>query len=144
MTAPPIDIPLMAPQLTATLEQTHVAFHVTPENHPLLAYQLVIPKTWAFSKAFGPVSTGPLVTEGLGFFARSADPRSPVIAVTLTAIPFEVPIDAWGRLAFAAEGWQVVDARWFAGALGLFFDVVGTRVRDGVVLVSVPLGRSRE
>jgi hypothetical protein len=127
-----LDIPMMAPDVAATLEQTHVMFKGTPKERPLFAYRLAVPRTWAFSEAFGPVPEGPLASQGLGFFAGSAAPEAPVIAVTVTAIPFDVPVDAWMRMAFAAEGWTVVSAKWFPGAQGVFFDVTGTRVRDGV------------
>ncbi|HEY4184165.1 MAG TPA: hypothetical protein VGP07_03810 [Polyangia bacterium] len=126
-----LQIPMMAPRVTATLEQTHVTVKVTP-NNPLFAYQLTVPKGWAFSEQFGPVPTAPFEPQGMGFFAVSAESDAPVIAVTVTSIPFEVPIDTWARLVFAAEGWTIVSAKWFPGAMGPFFDVTGTRVRAGV------------
>lgn len=127
-----LDIPMMAPDVVATLEQTHVIFKATPKERPLFAYRLAVPRTWAFSESFGPVPQGPFASQGLGFFAGSAAPEAPVIAVTVTAIPFDVPIDAWTRLAIEAEGWTVVSAKWFPGAQGPFFDVTALRVHDGV------------
>ena len=126
-----LDIPMMAPDVVATLERTHVNFRATPKLRPLFAYQLVVPKTWAFSESFGPVPEGPFAAQGIGFFSGSVESDTAVIAVTVTAIPFEVPIDTWMRLTFAAEGWTIISAKWFPGAGGLFFDVTGMRGRDG-------------
>jgi len=126
-----LDIPMMAPDVVATLDQTHVRFRGTPTHRPLFAYEVVVPKTWAFSQDFGPVPEGPMVPQGLGFFTGSVQPDAAVIAVTVTALPFDMPIDTWMRLSFAAEGWTIVSAKWFPGGEGLFFDVTGTRIRDG-------------
>jgi hypothetical protein len=127
-----LEIPMMAPDLVATLEHTHVNFEAVPKQLPLFTYRLLVPKTWAFSQEFGPVPDGPLTSQGLGFFAGSAEIDAPVIAVTVTSLPFEIGVDEWTRLSFVAEGWTIVSAKWFPGAHGLFFDVTGTRVRDGV------------
>lgn len=129
---PPLDIPVVAPQMTARLEQTHVLLKLTPEPTSQFAYELAVPKGWAYSAEFGPVSDGPLLPRSLGFVAGSAEPDGPVIGVTATLVPFEIPVDTWTRMSFAAEGWTVVVARWFPGATGLFFDITGTRVVDGV------------
>lgn len=118
--------------MTAQLEQTHVLLRITPEPTPQFAYELATPKGWAYSAALGPVSDGLLLPRSLGFVAGSADPQGPVIAVTVTPVPFELPVDTWTRLSFAAEGWTVLSAEWFPGAAGLFFDITGTRVVDHV------------
>jgi hypothetical protein len=60
------------------------------------------------------------------------DPHAPVIAITSTPVPFEVPIDALAQQSFAAEGWQIVRARWFPGPAGLFYDVTATRIVNDV------------
>lgn len=125
------DIPFSAPNVTAALEQTHIKLRVTTEGLPTYSYSLAVPRTWAYSKQFGPVPAGPFSARGIGFVAESARPGSPVIAVTVTPIPYEIPIDAWIKKTMVGEGWTLVSARWFAGA-GLFFDVVGTRVINGV------------
>ena len=135
MTETPLDIPYKAPHVEATLAQTHVRAVITPTNHPLLTYDLLVPKGWAFSSEFGPVTQMLLVPEGLGFFAGGADPHAPVIAVTATPCPFEVPPDAWIREALRAEGWTTVKERWFPGSNGMFFDITGTRTVDDVELV---------
>jgi hypothetical protein len=101
----------------------------------MFEYSLAVPKAWAYSKEFGPVPSGPFATQGIGFFAGSAQPGFPLIAVTVTPIPFEIPIDTWVRANFVAEGWQIRSAKWFPGALGLFFDIVGTRVFQDVLEV---------
>jgi hypothetical protein len=129
---PSLDIPVVAPQLTAQLEHTHVLLRITPEPTPQFAYELAAPQGWAYSAAFGPVSDGPLLPRSLGFVAGAADPDGPVIGVTATAVPFEIPVDTWTRMSFAAEGWTVVAAEWFPGATGLFFDITGTRTVDNV------------
>jgi len=128
-----LDIPVTAPRVTATLEQTHVTFQATPSANPLFAYRLAIPKAWAYSAAFGPVPDGPFATQGLGFMTGSARPGAPVVAVTVTPLPFEIPVDTWARLSLAAEGWTIVAARWFPGAKGLFFDITGTRTKSKAV-----------
>jgi hypothetical protein len=130
--SPPLDVPQMAPFLEATLEHSHVRAAISPSDDGSLDYELAVPKDWAFSGKFGPVPAGPLVDRGLGFFAGGAEPGSPVIAVTVTTVPFEIPIDAWARASFANEGWSVVSAFWFPGDNGLYFDITGTRVVEDV------------
>jgi len=127
-----IDIPIAAPIVLATMDETHVVLELTPESDPRLAYNLAVPREWGYSSEFGPVAHGLLHAQGIGFIARSMDPQAPVIAITSTPVPFEVPIDAWARQSFAAEGWQVVRAQWFPGPSGLFYDVTATRVVDDV------------
>ena len=127
----PPDVPFTAPRVLHTLEQTHIKLKVTAEGSPTYAYSLAVPRTWAYSKQFGPVSGGPFATRGIGFVAGSTRPGSPVIAVTVTPIPYEIPIDAWIRQSLTVEGWSLVSAKWFAGAR-LFFDVVGARVINNV------------
>lgn len=135
MAETPLDIPIKAPHVEATLAQTHVRAVITPTNHPLLAYDLLVPKGWAFSSEFGPVTQMLFQPEGLGFFAGGGDPHAPVIAVTATPCPFEVPPDAWIREALRIEGWTPVKERWIPGPNGLFFDITGTRTVDDVMLV---------
>jgi hypothetical protein len=127
---PPLDIPQAAPFLQATLEHSHVRASVHPSEDGSLDYDLAVPKSWAFSNKFGPAPTGPLVARALGFFAGGGEPGSPVIATTVTTVPFEIPIDAWARVSFANDGWNVVSAFWFPGANGLYFDITGTRDID--------------
>jgi len=128
----PPDIPFTAPRVLETLEQTHIKLKVTAEGGPpTYSYSLAVPRTWAYSKQFGPVTSGPFSTRGIGFVAGSARPGSPVIAVTVTPIPYEIPIDAWIQRSLTVEGWSLVSAKWFAGSR-LFFDVVGARVLNNV------------
>lgn len=128
----PLDVPQLAPNVLANMAVTHANVEVTPNDDRRLAFNLAVPLSWGFSKEFGPVPTGMFETRGLGFFTNSVDPHAPVIAVTLTLVPFEIPIDAWARLQFAAEGWQVVKAGWFPGPNGLFFELTGERVVNDV------------
>jgi hypothetical protein len=131
----PLDIPVTAPFMAATMQHTHVRMEMVPNDDPSLSYDLALPKHWAYSEQFGPVTDGLLQPRGLGFFTQSIEPGAPVIAVTVTTIPFEVPVDTWMRLAFEREGWQVVAGQWFPGPNGLFFDISGVRVADDLPLV---------
>jgi len=128
----PLDIPFVAPHVLAHMEESHVRFKATPEHNPQFAYSLALPKAWAYSREFGPVSGDPFLPQGLGFFTGSVQPEAAVVAVTVTPMLFEIPIDSWIRTSFEVEGWQVRSAKWFPGALGLFFDIVGTRVLNDV------------
>ena len=128
----PLDIPFTAPEVLAHMEETHVRFKATPEHNPQFVYSLALPKGWAYSREFGPVTGDPFMPQGLGFFTGSFQPDAAVVAVTVTPMLFEIPIDTWIRTSFEAEGWQVLSATWFPGALGLFFDIVGTRVLNDV------------
>ena len=132
MAAPALDIPIAAPNVLRTMEQTHVCLELTPGDDPRLAYNLAIPRQWGYSAEFGPVAHGLLRVQGIGFFAGSTEPHAPVIAVTQTPVPFEVPIDAWARQSFSAEGWQILRAQWFPGPNGLFYDVTAERTTSGV------------
>jgi hypothetical protein len=129
---PPLDIPFAAPNVVANMEKTHANARVTPNDDQKLAFSLAIPKSWAYSKKFGPVPSGLFRTRGLAFFTNSTSPDAPVIAATLTPVPYEVPLDAWALSSFAKEGWKVVSSQWVPGRYGLFFDVTGTRVDKGV------------
>lgn len=127
----PLDVPFAAPRVLATLEQTHIKLALKAEGPPTYVYSLAVPRAWAYSKQFGPVASGPFATRGIGFITDSIRPGAPVIAVTVTPIPYEIPVDAWIRQSMIAEGWNLVSAKWFAGTR-LFFDVVGTRIFQGV------------
>ena len=125
-----IDVPQKAPFLQATLEHTHIRAKVTPNEDASLAYEVLVPKPWAYGSKFGPVGSGPLTERGIGVFAGGAEPGAPVIAVTVMQSPFEIPIDAWARANLAHDGWETVSASWFPGAVGLYFDITATRVVD--------------
>lgn len=125
-----IDVPQSAPFVQATLLHSHVRMQITPNEDESLAYELMVPKTWAMGKEFGPVGSGPLMERGIGIFAGGIEPGAPVIAVTVMQSPFEIPLDAWARANLAHDGWEVVSAFWFPGAVGLYFDITATRVGD--------------
>lgn len=127
----PLDIPNKAPSVQARLSETHVRAEITP-NDPHFAYDLLVPKGWAYSSELGPVTHMLLQAESLGFFAAAADSGAPVIAVTRTPCPIEVPLDGWARLTLAREGWNVVATQWFPGPNGVFFDATATRLVDDV------------
>ena len=130
MPLPHLDIPTAAPHASTTMAKTHARVNVTPNGEADLSYDLLIPKDWAYSKQFGPTVTGLMQTQGLGFFASSVDPDGPVIAATVSTIPFEVPIDSWARVALAQDGWIIIAGRWFPGPYGLIYDVTAVRERE--------------
>jgi hypothetical protein len=140
---PPLDVPQSAPFLQATLEHSHVRAVINASEDGAFDYDIVAPKAWAFSSSFGPVADSLLAARGLGFFAGGAEPGSPVIAVTVTTVPFEIPIDAWARASFIHEGWQIASAFWFPGANGLYFDITGVREVDDVAEVRRSTVRAR-
>jgi hypothetical protein len=129
------DIPITAPVTLARLQQTHAQLHLTPNDDPTLSFVLALPKDWVYSKQFGPVPGGLFQARGLGFFTGSLEPGAPVVAVTVTPLPFEVPVDSWASLALEHEGWEIVANQWFPGPNGLFFDLTGVRTADGRELV---------
>jgi hypothetical protein len=131
----PISIPTSAPTLTAAIEQTHVLFKLTPNSDSTLAFELLVPKPWAYSSEFGPVISTLLHPQGLGFFVESLAPGAPVIAVTVTRCPFEIPIDVWARLSFEHEGWTILASQWYPGPNGVFFDLSASRHEDDIELI---------
>jgi hypothetical protein len=142
MTSPALDIPLQAPHLAEHMAQTHANVKVTPNGNRHLAYGIAVPRTWALSEEFGPVPGGLLRTQGLGFFTNAASAGAPVVAVTVTPVPFEIPVDAWTRHALEFEGWKIVQARFFPGPTGLFYDITGVRVVHDVEEVRRTTARS--
>jgi hypothetical protein len=122
-----LDIPVTAPNVVPSMERTHARVAVTPNDEAQLAYDFAIPKSWAYAKQFGPTESGLLVTQGLGMFTPTSDPDGPVVAATVTTIPFEVPIDTWSRLDLGRDGWEIVAGSWFPGAFGLFYDLTAVR-----------------
>ncbi|MDB4985892.1 MAG: hypothetical protein JWN04_1070 [Myxococcaceae bacterium] len=130
----PIDIPMQAPHVMATYAETHVRAEITP-NNPKLAFDLMVPRAWVYSREFGPVTQMMFQAQGLGFFAASAERGAPVIAVTMTPCPFEVPLDAWARVSATHEGWTIIAGQWFPGPNGPFFDLTSRRQVDGVEFI---------
>src|SRR5262245_34311955 len=126
----PLDIPYQAPSVFAHLSDTQARVEITP-NDPKLAFDLLVPKTWAVSSEVGPVRHVLVHATRLCLFP-AADSGGAVIAVTAVPCPFDVPIDSWALLSIAYEGWSVVASRWFPGPSGLFFDVTATRMIEGV------------
>jgi hypothetical protein len=123
-----LDIPVTAPSVIPNMERTHARLTVTPNDDAKLVYDFAIPKSWTYAKQFGPTESGLLVTQGLGIFnPPDAQAEGPVVAVTVTTIPFEVPIDTWARAELAHDGWEIVAGSWFPGAFGLFYDVTAVR-----------------
>jgi hypothetical protein len=131
MALPKIDVPFAAPHANTTMAETHTRVSVTPNEDEQLAYDLILPKGWAYSKEFGPTAKGLMQTQGLGFFAATAEQDGPVIATTVSTVPFEVPIDAWARLSFAETGWSLIAEGWFPGPYGLIYDLTGVREHEG-------------
>jgi hypothetical protein len=133
MLAPSVDIPLQSQRLLTELESSHTRLHVTPEDNPAMAYELSVPRGWTYSREFGPVVHGLFETRALGFVVSNPAPGAPLIAITVTQVPFEIPIDTWARLTLAAEGFQILAADWRPGPRGLFFDVTAWRERGASV-----------
>jgi hypothetical protein len=126
----PLDVPMMAPRLVATLEQTHVRARFAPDAAPDVACQVVLPKDWAFAKP-SSAGAGPDGAVALGSATGPSAWGAPTIAVSATKPGVEIPIDTWLRASFAQGGYAIVSAKWFPSPSGLFFDVTGTRVHDG-------------
>lgn len=106
--------------------------HVPP------ASAMSLPTAWMMRLVATPpvLRAGPAEpTRALGFFAETTKPGFGVIAVTVTTVPFEIPIDAWVRATFEDEGWSIVSSFWFPGANGLYFDITGERVVADVLEV---------
>jgi len=111
----------------ASVEETHLNVEVAPSGAEHLTYRVVVPRAWPLSASFGPTPEGMLETRGLGFFASANQATAPVISTTATNVPYEIPLDAWARLVFEREGYEVVAASWFPGPNGLFYDITGAR-----------------
>jgi hypothetical protein len=126
-----LDIPFVAPGVLKTLDKTHVNLRLTPNEDHLLAFSILVPNDWAYSKELGPVSSGPFETRSLGLIAGDITPGAPMIGITVTQSPFEIPVDTWLTSSLRAEGWTVVSTKWIPGPFGLLFDAVGTRALGG-------------
>jgi hypothetical protein len=135
MATPPLEIPYKAPFTLATMEPTHAHMEITPDDDADLRFELALPKSWAHSKPLAPASDAPHEPRELASFAQSAERGAPVVAVTLTTVPFEVPIDTWTRLRMEAEGWSVIGGSWFSGPNGSFYEVTGMRTVDDLQFV---------
>jgi len=130
-----LDIPFEAFETLAQLDQTHTIVETIPDGDESRAYALAIPSAWAYAKKFGPVTDALLVPRGIGYFSSGVEADDPVVSVTATRVPFEVPIDHWTRASFIGEGWTVVRGVWFPGPHGSMFDLVGTRIVGDIELV---------
>lgn len=122
-----LDIPYAAPSLGDAIEKTFSNVQVTPNDDPALAYRLGVPGAWASAKRAEPAVEKPLVPQSLGSFESSAEAGSPVVSVTVTRFPFEIPVDAWVRHTLAQQGYTLVAGRYFPGPNSLFFDATATR-----------------
>ena len=131
----PLDIPLDAAYTLATLEHTHTIVQTVPGGDETRAFALAVPKSWGYAKTFGPVTEELFVPRGIGYFAGGLEAEDPVISVSATRVPFEVPIDHWTRALFAAEGWTALQGTWFPGPHGSMFDLTGVKVVDHIELV---------
>jgi hypothetical protein len=135
MPGAPLDIPYLAPDTLADMPHTHARVLVTPNGDPTLRFDLALPKDFAHAGQMGPVPDGLFVNRGLCLFTNSDEPGAPMIAVTVTTLPFELPADEWTRIAMNADRWSVVSGRWFPGPNSLFYDLTGVRTVDDVELV---------
>jgi len=119
--------PIEIPRARGAAERAPANLRSAPNDDPKLAYQLAAPANWSFSKGSGAVAAG-MTPQALGTFASSTVPGAPIIAVTVTHIPFEIPVDAWVRLSLAHDGYQLLAASYFPGPNGLFFDATAARM----------------
>ncbi|MET0388328.1 MAG: hypothetical protein ABW321_20315 [Polyangiales bacterium] len=122
-----LDIPYKAPHTLEHIERTHQRFEIEPTHDKTLTFDLALPKSWAPSEQLGPVPDGMLQARALCLFSENFEPGTPLVAVTATLIPFEIPLDAWLRASFEREGWQIVSGQWFPGPFGLFYDLTGVQ-----------------
>jgi hypothetical protein len=127
----PIDIPCSAPDIAASAELTHARVQLTPNDDPMLSFELLVPKVWLYSSSIGPVVQAPLITQGLGLFTPGGELGTPIVAVTVTRCPFEVAIDAWVRWRMSQEGWTILKAQWVPIPEGPFYDVTAHRTIEG-------------
>jgi len=129
----PLDIPMMAPRLVATLEQTHFRFQYAPETDAGLGYEVLVPKDWKFTKpsSVAAPAGGPLDTVALGDFTGPPALGSPAIIMSTTMPRFEIPLDTMLRESFSRSGYTIVAGHWIPGVHGLYFEATGTRIRDG-------------
>jgi len=123
----PLDIPMMAPQLVATLEKTHVKARFAPQATPDLAVQVIVPKDWRLAKP-ASASDGAVT---LGSAVGPPELGSPAITASAATPGFEVPLDAWLRESFARTGHTIVALHAFPGVHGVYFEATGTRLHDG-------------
>src|ERR1700759_3702403 len=99
-----LDIPYTAPHVLEHMMSTYARAEIEPSDDPSLAFDLVLPLGWSHATQLGPVPHGVLQERGLCLFAGSLEPGSPLVAVTVTPTPFDIPIDAWMRSVFERQG----------------------------------------
>lgn len=131
----PIDIPFKAPTVEATAQDTHARVELTPNGNAALAFELLVPKHWAYSREFGPVTEMLFQPQGLGFFVQAVEVGAPIIGVTVTRCPFEVALDIYARESVIREGWTIVACNWFPGPQGMFYDLTAYRKVGEIELI---------
>jgi hypothetical protein len=133
--AGPPSVPFTAPAALVSLEQTHAQMRVSDPAHASDTVVVALPKTWS------PVDHASDAHRALfeGRVLQSFGPRGgenrPVVTLVVTPIPFEISIDAWGRMLYENDGFNILVSRYFPGPQGLFFDITGTRTENGRELV---------
>jgi hypothetical protein len=131
-----LDIPYSAPNIFDHMVSDYARFEIEPTHDSSLTFDILLPRAWEHSTRIGPVPGGVLQERCLCLFATtSVEAGSPLVAVTVTPVPFEIPVDAWLRVVFAQLGWHVVAGRWIPGPLGLFYDLTAVQTREGREMV---------
>ena len=131
-----IDIPNKAPDVLANMAQTHANVDVESDEDPSLNFNLALPKSWVQRKAPASFRQALFPARALATFAPEPKNGGAVAVVAAVApITHEIPLDVWSRATFEQEGYQIVDAHWFPGPNGLFFDITGRRTEPNGEIV---------
>ena len=119
----PLDIPTTdVSALVSNLSQTHARFQAEVQGMPTL--ELLLPKAWRQAK---PSADSPMFQSAQVLFS-DVDPQRPaVVAVELSRMPYDVPIDAMLRVKLQKDGWQVVQGGFYTGPFGELYETTATR-----------------
>jgi hypothetical protein len=124
----PPDVPFIAPAAVAAMPRTHTKMQITDDRHPGDGVSVVLPSNWGVVENAPAAHQQPFAGRVMGSIGpKGGGDNAPVVTLTVTPIPFEISIDAWGRWMYDNDGFHIVDSRYFPGPEGLFFDITGTR-----------------
>ncbi|HTU60229.1 MAG TPA: hypothetical protein VMF89_17385 [Polyangiales bacterium] len=131
-----IDIPDKAPDVLANMAQTHANVELESDEDASLNFSVALPKSWIQRKAPANFRQALFPARALATFAPEPKNGGAVAVVAAVApITHEIPLDAWSRATFEQEGYKIVDAHWFPGPSGLFFDITGRRTEPNGEIV---------
>jgi hypothetical protein len=123
-----IDVPMKAPDVLANMAQTHANIEVESDEDASLNFSVALPKSWIQRKAPASFRQALFRARALATFApEPQNGRAVAVVASVASITHEIPLDVWSRATFEHEGFQIVDAHWFPGPNGLFFDITGRR-----------------